>query len=95
MFLTSFRESICLFCNNLGPYAPLMAMVIICLAILSLSRDLSSLDDIKTKTLNAKDDFTEERKSTLHEVALANVFLPVMLYSEKQYDLPSKSSLSI
>jgi hypothetical protein len=49
----------------------------------------------KQKTLNAKDDFTEERKSALHEVALANVFLPVMLYSEKQYDLPSKSSLSI
>jgi phosphoglycerol transferase MdoB-like AlkP superfamily enzyme len=53
------------------------------------------LYDAKTKTLNAKDDFTEERKSALHEAALANVLLPAMLYREKQYDLPSRSSLSV
>ena len=51
--------------------------------------------DAKTKTLNAKDDFTEERKIALHEAALANVLLPAMLYREKQYDLPSRSSLSV
>jgi phosphoglycerol transferase MdoB-like AlkP superfamily enzyme len=38
MFLTSFREGIWLFCDKLGPYAPLVAMVIISLSILSLSR---------------------------------------------------------
>ncbi len=95
MFLTSFRESIWLFCDKLGLYFPLMAMVIISLAILSSSRDLSSLDDAKTKTLNAKDGFTEERKSTLHKAALPNVLLPAILFRKKQYDLPSKSSLSI
>ena len=45
----------------------------------------------KTKILNAKDDFTEERKSALHEAALANVLLPAMLYREKLYDLPNRS----
>jgi hypothetical protein len=54
MFLTSFRESIWLFCDKLGRYSPLMAMVIICLAILSLSRDLSSLDDTKTKNIKCE-----------------------------------------
>ena len=49
------------------------------------------LYDAKTKILNAKDDFTEERKSALHEAALANVLLPAMLYREKLYDLPNRS----
>jgi phosphoglycerol transferase MdoB-like AlkP superfamily enzyme len=49
------------------------------------------LYDAKTKILNAKDDFTEERKSVLHEAALANVLLPAMLYREKLYDLPNRS----
>lgn len=53
------------------------------------------LYDAKTKTLNAKEDFTEERKGALHEAALANVLLPAMLYREKQYDLPSRSSLGV
>jgi hypothetical protein len=45
--------------------------------------------DKTNKTFIENNTFSAQRKTELHQQALADVLLPAMLYREKQYDLSS------